>query len=112
MASATGRLPAHVLPAPWAIGAAAWEKILDGQLVTNIAVSFRRAVSGFVVGGGIAFALGLANGLSKISEKLTDTTASVLPLSSVDTASLGLGTPGTLVAGTLSDAPPSTCSLL
>lgn len=39
----------------------------------------------------------------------TDTTPSVVPLSSVDPASLGLGTPGTLVAGTLSDAPPSTC---
>ncbi len=39
----------------------------------------------------------------------TDTTASVVPLSSVETASLGLGTPGTLLVGTLSDAPPSTC---
>lgn len=39
----------------------------------------------------------------------TDTTPSVLPLSAVDTASLGLGTPGILLAGTLSDAPPSTC---
>lgn len=39
----------------------------------------------------------------------TDTTASVMALSSVDTAALGLGTPGILLAGTLSDAPPSTC---
>lgn len=39
----------------------------------------------------------------------TDTTASAKALSSVDTASLGLGTPGILLAGTLSDAPPSTC---
>lgn len=39
----------------------------------------------------------------------TDTTASVVPLSSVNAATLGLGTPGTLLVGTLSDAPPSTC---
>lgn len=72
--SATGILPSHILPAPWEIVTAAWGLILDGQLATNIAVSFRRAVSGLAVGGGIAFVLGLANGVSSLSEKLTDTT--------------------------------------
>ena len=37
------------------------------------------------------------------------TTATVEPLSTVNPAELGLGTPGTLVVGTLSDAPPSVC---
>ncbi|MFZ0833274.1 MAG: ABC transporter substrate-binding protein/permease [Mycobacterium sp.] len=37
------------------------------------------------------------------------TTAAVEPLSAVNPAGLGLGTPGTLVVGTLSDAPPSVC---
>jgi polar amino acid transport system substrate-binding protein len=37
------------------------------------------------------------------------TTASVEPLGAVDVSALGLGTPGTLVVGTLSDAPPSIC---
>jgi len=37
------------------------------------------------------------------------TTATVEPLSAVNPAELGLGTPGTLVVGTLSDAPPSVC---
>ncbi len=37
------------------------------------------------------------------------TTATVAPLDSIDTATLGLGTPGTLTVGTLSDAPPSIC---
>ena len=37
------------------------------------------------------------------------TTATVQPLESVDLAALGLGTPGTLTVGTLSDAPPSIC---
>lgn len=77
-ASATGWLPSHVLPAPWAIGSAAWDKIVDGSLTTNIAVSFRRAASGLLLGGGIAFALGLANGLSGLSERLTDTTVQMV----------------------------------
>lgn len=37
------------------------------------------------------------------------TTATVAPLDSIDVATLGLGTPGTLTVGTLSDAPPSIC---
>jgi polar amino acid transport system substrate-binding protein len=37
------------------------------------------------------------------------TTATVQPLISVDTTALGLGEPGTLTVGTLSDAPPSVC---
>jgi polar amino acid transport system substrate-binding protein len=37
------------------------------------------------------------------------TTATVEPLTAVNVDELGLGTPGTLVVGTLSDAPPSVC---
>lgn len=37
------------------------------------------------------------------------TTPTVEPLEAVNTAALGLGTPGTLTVGTLSDAPPSIC---
>src|SRR6516225_5401771 len=37
------------------------------------------------------------------------TTETVEPLAAVDITALGLGTPGTLVVGTLSDAPPSVC---
>jgi polar amino acid transport system substrate-binding protein len=37
------------------------------------------------------------------------TTVTVAPLGSVDVNALGLGTPGTLTVGTLSDAPPSIC---
>jgi polar amino acid transport system substrate-binding protein len=37
------------------------------------------------------------------------TTPTVEPLSSVDRGALGLDTPGVLVAGTLSDAPPDVC---
>jgi polar amino acid transport system substrate-binding protein len=37
------------------------------------------------------------------------TTANVEPLNAVDVGALGLGTPGVLTVGTLSDAPPSIC---
>ena len=37
------------------------------------------------------------------------TTPTVVPLNSVNTGALGLGTPGVLTVGTLSDAPPSIC---
>ena len=39
-----------------------------------MAVSFLRAMAGLVVGGGIGLALGLANGVSSLSDRLTDTT--------------------------------------
>ncbi|MBX9875028.1 MAG: ABC transporter permease subunit, partial [Beijerinckiaceae bacterium] len=41
-------------------------------------VSFQRAISGFLLGGSLAFALGLFNGLSKTSERLTDTTVQMV----------------------------------
>ncbi|TXL72317.1 ABC transporter permease subunit [Vineibacter terrae] len=73
-ASRLGGLPATVLPAPSDVLAAAWRLLRSGELTANIGVSGLRAISGFVVGGGIGLALGLANGLSSLSEKLTDTT--------------------------------------
>src|SRR5919201_1412294 len=52
-ASVGGLVPARVLPAP-----------------SDVA----RAGVGFLIGGGIGFGFGLANGLSQLSSKLTDTT--------------------------------------
>ena len=67
-------LPANVLPAPSAVGDAAWRLALSGELLANVAVSAKRAAIGFVIGGGLAFGFGLLNGVSKIAERLTDTT--------------------------------------
>jgi sulfonate transport system permease protein len=53
---------------------AGWKLLLSGELARNIWVSFWRASAGFAIGGGIGFAFGLANGLSQLSNKLTDTT--------------------------------------
>jgi sulfonate transport system permease protein len=73
-ASRLGEIPANVLPAPSDVVAAAIRLARSGELWANIWVSTLRALSGFVVGGGIGLALGLANGLSSLSERLTDTT--------------------------------------
>jgi sulfonate transport system permease protein len=73
-ACATGWVSARVLPAPSAVVLAGWKLLSSGELGRNISVSFWRASVGFVIGGGIGFGFGLANGLSQLSNKLTDTT--------------------------------------
>jgi len=72
--SRLGYIKPTVLPAPSEVLAAAWRLTLNGQLPENIAVSFRRAISGFLLGGTLAFGFGMLNGLSTLSERLTDTT--------------------------------------
>ena len=72
--SSAGFIPSRVLPAPSDVVAAGWRLLLSGELVRNIWVSFWRAVTGFAVGGGIGFVLGLANGLSRRSERIFDGT--------------------------------------
>src|SRR5258706_6092809 len=72
-ACATGWVPARVLPAPSDVALAGWKLLLSGELARNIWVSFWRASIGFVIGGGIGFSFGLANGLSQLSNKLTAT---------------------------------------
>jgi sulfonate transport system permease protein len=73
-ACGTGFVSARVLPAPTDVALAGWKLLLSGELARNIWVSFWRASVGLVIGGGIGFAFGLANGLSQLSSKLTDAT--------------------------------------
>ena len=69
-----GKLPSSILPAPSDVLAAAWRLLRSGELATNAGISFSRAASGLIVGGSIAFSFGLSNGLSRLSERTTDTT--------------------------------------
>ncbi len=69
-----GFIPPSVLPAPTAVAAALGRVVRSGELLENIAISFWRASIGFLIGGTVGFAFGLANGLSRFSEALTDTT--------------------------------------
>ena len=63
-----------LLPSPLAVLSAGWRLTLSGELPQNMEVSFLRACAGLIVGGSIGFVFGLANGLSKTSEALTDST--------------------------------------
>lgn len=69
-----GYVPETLLPAPASVLAAAWRLTRSGELPGNIGISFCRAMAGLIAGGGIGLAFGLANGLSKLSEALSDST--------------------------------------
>ncbi|MBD1855035.1 aliphatic sulfonate ABC transporter permease SsuC [Leptolyngbya boryana CZ1] len=76
--SSIGIIPARVLPSPSSVFLAAWNLILSGELLKHITISARRAITGFIIGGGIGFILGVLNGLFPISETLFDTTLQML----------------------------------
>jgi sulfonate transport system permease protein len=73
-AASGGLLSTHILPAPSDVVAAGWRLLKSGELLRNMWVSFWRAMIGFVIGGGIGFAFGLANGLSRRCEAAFDST--------------------------------------
>jgi sulfonate transport system permease protein len=73
-AAQLGLLAGQIMPAPTAVGEAFWRVTRSGELLRDIYVSTWRAFTGFGVGGGIGFVLGMVNGLSGLSEKLTDST--------------------------------------
>lgn len=77
-ACVAGWVAETALPRPTAVLRTAWQMTLTGELPSGIATSFLRATAGFIVGGGIGFALGLANGLSRLSNRLSDTTLQML----------------------------------
>jgi sulfonate transport system permease protein len=77
-AVSAGLVSNRFMPAPLDVVRAGWEAGRTGELWTNLWVSTLRALSGFAVGGGIGFALGLANGLSRLSEQLTDTSVQMV----------------------------------
>lgn len=58
------------LPGPLDVLSAGWELATTGQLARHIAASAARVAWGFVIGGALAVALGLAVGLSRTTEEL------------------------------------------
>ena len=73
-----GLLSSRVLPAPTAVAAAGWRLAASGELEEHIRISFLRAITGFAIGGGIGFALGLLNGLSDVAERLLDSSLQMI----------------------------------
>ncbi|WP_421762359.1 ABC transporter permease subunit [Devosia sp.] len=78
IAASAGWISNRLMPAPVDVVRAFWEKTLSGDLLTDISASAVRAISGLLVGGSIGFLLGLANGVSRLSHALTDTTLQML----------------------------------
>lgn len=78
VASSLGLIGNRLMPAPLDVLRAFWDKTISGELGVNIAVSAQRALSGLFVGGSIGFLLGLANGVSSLSHRLTDTTLQMI----------------------------------
>lgn len=73
-----GLISTQILPRPSAVLAKAWTLMLTGELFLHLGVSGLRAVTGLAIGGSLGFALGLANGLSRRSALLTDTTVQMI----------------------------------
>lgn len=67
-----GWLSPQVLPAPSKVLQTAYRLATTGSLLNDLGVSLLRAASGFVLGGSIAFALGVLVGFSRIAEALID----------------------------------------
>ena len=78
LASSIGWISTRVMPAPIDVVKAFWSQAASGALLANIEVSGARAIAGLLVGGSIGFLLGLANGVSQLSHRLTDSSLQML----------------------------------
>ena len=78
IAGITGLIRDNVMPRPSTILATAVRMTTSGELFTHLGVSAARALAGLAVGGTIGFLLGVANGVSRLSETLTDSTLQMI----------------------------------
>ncbi|MED3623544.1 aliphatic sulfonate ABC transporter permease SsuC [Neobacillus thermocopriae] len=78
VSASIGILSTRVLPNPLDIVSAATNLTKSGQLPADVWTSTKRAFVGFLIGGGLGFLLGLVNGISKISEKLLDSSIQMI----------------------------------
>jgi sulfonate transport system permease protein len=67
-----GYLSQRILPTPIEVVQALIDALKDGSIAENVSVSTQRAFLGFLIGGSIAFALGLLNGIFPIAERYID----------------------------------------
>src|SRR6202021_1859322 len=88
-------LPSRFLPAPRAVLHSFFELTASGELWSHVRVSALRALSGFVVGGGLGLLLGLLTGSLRWAETLLDTTIQMVrnipPLALIPLVFLCLG---------------------
>lgn len=68
----------QLIPAPLTVVTSAFSLITSGELLYHMQGSLARASIGLLIGGGIGFILGIANGLSKFSYNFTDTSLQMI----------------------------------
>jgi len=73
-----GWLSQRILPTPWEVVKALVDVIKDGTLLEYVAISTKRAFLGFLIGGSIAFLLGLLNGLFPVAERYIDSSVQMV----------------------------------
>ncbi|MCD1260363.1 ABC transporter permease subunit [Paenibacillus athensensis] len=73
-----GWLSQRILPTPWEVVKALVDVIGDGTLLAYVAISTKRAFLGFAIGGGVAFILGLLNGLFPVAERYLDSSVQMV----------------------------------
>jgi sulfonate transport system permease protein len=78
IAARNGGLSSRVLPEPLAVVKAAYALVVSGEMWANVKVSAWRALTGFAIGGGIGFVLGLATGLFRAAEVALDSTVQMI----------------------------------
>lgn len=78
LAVQVGWLSSRILPAPWDVLQAGVGLAWSGELFDHLRISAARAAVGFVIGGGIGFALGLLNGVFPLAERVLDTTVQMV----------------------------------
>lgn len=78
IASVTGWLSTRILPSPEGVVEAFWSLSASGELWQHLAISSWRALIGFSIGGAIGLTLGLICGLSRLGERLLDTSIQML----------------------------------
>ncbi|NRF96085.1 ABC transporter permease subunit [Paenibacillus frigoriresistens] len=74
----SGWLSERILPTPWEVLTALYGVIKNGTIFEYVAVSTKRAFLGFLIGGSIAFVIGLLNGVFPIAERYIDSSVQMV----------------------------------
>jgi sulfonate transport system permease protein len=74
----SGFVEPHILPAPSKVLLTAYKLTVSGTLLNDLGVSLRRAVIGFLIGGGMGFVLGTLTGFSRLGEAVIDRTVQMI----------------------------------